>query len=95
MRKQNVLAKARSRAGRDGVRGNAGEQLGKPKRLRCGGQRHQAGQRLGDAQAEAARHVMGKASGAHFRDRQAAGRQDQRRRGEASVTGLQLEAAVA
>ena len=54
-------------------------------------QRHQPRQRLSDTQAEAARNVIGETGRAHFRDRQAAGRQHQRRRGEASVAGFHAE----
>ena len=92
VREQNVLAKALPRAGRDRLERNAGQKLANPSASRRRRQRHQRRQRLGHAQAEAARHVIGKTGRAHFRDRQAAGRQHQRRRGEAAVAGFDAEA---
>ena len=64
---------------------DAGENLVDAQHLRGGLQRHQRGQPLGDPQAEALREVIGKAGRAHFRNREPAGRQHQRRRRERAV----------
>ena len=92
VREQNVFTEALSRAGHDRLQGNAGEKLLESQRLGRGLQWHQPGPMLGHAQAEATGNVIGKTSRPHFRNRKAAGRQNNRRGGEASTAGLHTEA---
>ena len=81
MGEQDALAKALPAAGHDRLRARRRPAPGaKPSASGVGLERHQAGQRLDHAQPEAARDLMGETGRPHLRDRQAAGRQHQRRR---------------
>ena len=91
MREQDVFAKALAGARRDRLQRNAGEQLSQAERVGRGLERNQRRQRLDDAQAEAPRHLIGKAGRPHLWNRQAAGRQHQRGGGEGTTTGREPE----
>ena len=84
-----ALARARHDLGRHARQGREQRLLARQ------GQRHQRRPRLDDLEAEAARHVIGEAGRAELGDRQAAGRQHQRRRLVDRVADRHMKRAVA